>query len=297
MRRERSDRSEASSARRAATCPASRRARSSIVRKMSIVARLNERWSRVMTCASRRNVRATLPATTRLSPRIRVMGGTEAPTCATSCARASIPSTGSHPPRSRATGGRVAAGARAWLRVRTFSRMRCMISSTRISGFFTSSMPSSSASPRRGVYTEAPLQFVEIARRQRRIFAAQEIEQAAAGGLECGAAEELAPPPRLLLDRAPQSGISDEPERPGAHLVQRAESEPADAVLDDLALAAAIDHYGRATVLHRLGGRHPEVLDQLRFVLVQSASVPEDRRPRVQVPQLVEGDVRPHLDC
>src|SRR5258706_8953168 len=166
--------------------------------------------------------------------------------------------------------------------------MRRMISSTRISGLFMSSMRSSAVPVWRGVYPEPALSFATIARSQRGILAPQEIEQGTGARLEWGGTEPAASRPRRELDAAAQGLVFREPLRPGAQLLEGCKPEPAGPVLHDFALATAVEHDRGAAVLHRFDGRHPEVLDELRVALAEAAGVPEDGGAAVPLAQLVK---------
>src|SRR5438445_8112204 len=172
-----------------------------------------------------------------------------------------------------------------------------MISSTRISGLFASSTMSSSSRPQGGVYRNRLLRFAGIGRCDGRVFAVQQVEQPSRACLECRAAEALAAPLRLLLDGGAQTLVADEPRSPRAQLVQSPESEAVQAVLDDFALASAIEDDRSAPVLHRLDRRHPEVLDEMWLSLVETTRMPEYGGLRVPGPQLRHRDIHPQIDA
>src|SRR5438105_2482303 len=143
--------------------------------------------------------------------------------------------------------------------------MRCMISSTRISGFFTSSICLARVSRGGGVYTQGALGVALIGRCQRRVLVMEEVKQGADAPLERAPSESSAPLDRSPLDRLAQAHVFDQTRGPGAELVSGAEPKAVHAMLDDFTLPATVEHHWRAAVLHGLDGRHSEVFHTLRI--------------------------------
>ena len=65
---------------------------------------------------------------------------------------------------------------------------------------------------------------------------------------------------------------------------------------DDLAHAAAVEDQGDTAALHGLGHGHAEMLHEGRIVLPESAEVPEQGSPAIELPELGRRDVHPQLD-
>src|SRR4051812_2345002 len=253
-----------------------------------------------MSWAMRKNAFAIGLATMRAAPRVRFIAGRSAPMAATSRARArscsiaelaGAPPAGSDPASS---GGRVA--RRSW----TLSWMRRISASTSISGFFTSSMLSFVGDRRHpgaevrlsiGFSRFCPLGGADVA-----VFALDQIEQSEDTLLENPSPESSCALPCSPLDGLAQTAVADETQSMQAQLIEGAEPEPARTMLDDLALAAAVDDDRGAAVLHRLDGGHAEMLDQLRVGLAKATGMPEDRRAGVPAEQLVERNVDADLD-
>src|SRR4051812_19065710 len=217
-----------------------------------------------MSWAMRKNALAMGRATNLVRPCVRVIAGRSAPTDATSRARERSCSiaelaTDARPGRTGAPSSGGNAACRCW----TLSWIRCMSASTSISGLFASSMISSI--PRGVLHLTAGVpvsmsvftgNFLGI---QIHVLASYEIEKRSGALLEHRPPESLRPLARSILDRRAKRRMAHEAEGVQAQFVERAEAEPAHAVLDDLALPAAVDHDRRAAVLHRLHGRHAEV--------------------------------------
>src|SRR5437868_7225978 len=115
--------------------------------------------------------------------------------------------------------------------------MRRMISSTRISGLFTSITMASRL--RRGSLSQVAAVSRAIRAFCPRVFLVDEREQRSGACLECRTEESHATSAGNLLNRGAQSVVADQAHGPRAELVGGSEAEPIAAVLDDFALTSS----------------------------------------------------------